>query len=311
MTLDVEEALQRRCVVADTVEAHSHVNLRFYAWSLWVCVERNGCFRFKPENVEKDHFSVFSESSGINVWTTSGSSIWSSFEFTRLTTVGWSWSSAWVGSSQSVGRSHISSLKFGLTVPESVSQGLDLGSEPLSAPRPGSIWSSTVLPFSPDTLVKMMFESPLAFEVLEVTLCFREPGRQVGGWTRDLEKRNFGQERTKSRLFITWWWDLPEQEPGWCQALQGWNPPKQSPYYPSPRAAPGGPPQSPGAAIQVQDQLQGLRHHSSPYRWHHSSPYLWWYHVYRQISPYRRRPHGRKAEGQGHRTGDRGQISQQ
>ena len=35
-----------------------------------------------------------------------------------------------------------------------------------------------------------MFESPLAFEVLEVTLCFREPGLEAGGWTRDLEMRD-------------------------------------------------------------------------------------------------------------------------
>ena len=168
----------RRCVF----EAHSHVNLRFYAWSLATIFSDSKSW---PENGETVQFSVFS-SSGINVLTTSGSSILSSFEFTRLTTVGWSWSS---GGLKSVW-SHVFSLKFGLTVPESVSQGLEFWQ--------GSIWSSTaVLLLSPPAaaLEKMMFESPLAFEVLEVTLCLRDPGREVGGWTRALEI-HFGQEQT-------------------------------------------------------------------------------------------------------------------
>ena len=42
-----------------------------------------------------------------------------------------------------------------------------------------------------------MFESPLAFEVLEVTLCFREPGREVWGWTRALGV-NLGQEHSRN-----------------------------------------------------------------------------------------------------------------
>ena len=50
-----------------------------------------------------------------------------------------------------------------------------------------------------------MFESPLALEVLEVTLCFREPGLEVGGWTRDLKERYFRQEQAIYALLITWW----------------------------------------------------------------------------------------------------------
>ena len=183
MNSDIEEALQRSY-------EKMHVRSTFTRKPKILHVKSKPQFSDSnswPENGETVQFSVFS-SSGINVLTTSGSSILSSFEFTRLTTVGWSWSS---GGLKSVW-SHMFSPKFGLTVPESVSQGLELSSE-------GSIWPSTaaVLLLSPPAaaLEKMMFESPLAFEVLEVTLCLRDPGREVGGWTRALEI-HFGQEQT-------------------------------------------------------------------------------------------------------------------
>jgi len=84
MNSDIEEALQRsyeKMYVRSTFTRKPKI-LRVKSGDKF--------FRFKssgPENVGTDQFSDFS-SSGIKVLTTSGSSILSSFEFTRLTTVG-------------------------------------------------------------------------------------------------------------------------------------------------------------------------------------------------------------------------------